>query len=168
MYPAIFVLTSAVLWRLTAPIARFTVVGRGLATAACVGALAWHGLALALDRGAARVWQAEQRYLAAGMYVASALPERAALLSVQHSGSARFYSGRVTVRYDRIRPGDLDRVLNELRRLGYHPYFLLDQWEEPNFRDRFSETNPLGVLDWAPRAVLHQGMVRIYDPTDRR
>ena len=168
MYPALFVLTCAVFFRLTTPIARLSPVGRGLVIAVCVGALAWHTLAIALSRGASGVWRAEQRYITAGTYIASTLPERAALLSMLHSGSARFYSGRVTVRYDRIRPGDLDRVLAELRRNGYRPYFLLDESEERAFRDRFSKTNPLGALDWAPQAVLHQGMVRIYDPADRR
>jgi hypothetical protein len=168
MFPPLFVLTSVALFQLTAPISRVTELGRGLVTSALVGGLVWHGLSVALDRGADRVWVAEQRYITAGTYVAATLPERAVLLSGLHSGSARFYSGRLTVRYDQLRPTDLELVLGELRRLGYQPYVLLDEAEESSFRDRFSKTSPLGALDWAPKAVLHQGLVRIYDPADRK
>jgi hypothetical protein len=160
MFPVLFVLTSAVLLRAAGE--------RTLLATAVVALLAWHGLDLALDRGASHVWEAEQRYLEAGTYVAQSLPERAALISLQHSGSARFYSGRITVRYDFIGRNDLDRVVNDLRRLGYLPYFLLDEAEEASFRSRFGNTSPLGALDWAPEATLHRNTVRIYDPARRQ
>lgn len=161
MFPALFVLTSVVLLRVVT-------AGRVLLAAVIIAALAWHGVSLAAERGASHVWEAEQRYAEAGAYVASALPERAALLSMQHSGSARFYSGRITVRYDFIGRNDLDRVLGDLRRLGYQPYFLLDEAEEADFRSRFSAGSSLGALDWAPTATIHRGSVRIYDPADRK
>jgi hypothetical protein len=160
MFPVLFVLTIAVLLR--------AVGGRTVVATVVVALLAWHGLDLALDRGASHVWEAEQRYLEAGTYIARSLPERAALISMQHSGSARFYSGRITVRYDFIGRNDLDRVVNDLRRLGYHPYFLLDEAEAPPFRSRFGDASPLGALDWAPLATLDRGTVRIYDPADRK
>ena len=160
MFPALFVLTSVVLLRAVT-------AGRVLLATVVVAALAWHGVRLAAERGASHVWEAEQRYAEAGAYVASSLPERAALLSMQHSGSARFYSGRITVRYDFIDKDDLDRVLGDLRRLGYQPYFLLDEAEEAAFRDRFSGRSTLGTLDWAPKTTLHRGRVRIYDPAER-
>jgi hypothetical protein len=160
MFPALFVLTSVVLLRAVT-------AGRVLLAAVVVAALAWHGVSLATERGASQVWEAEQRYAEAGAYVASALPERAALLSVQHSGSARYYSGRITVRYDFIGRNALDRVIGDLRRLGYQPYFLLDEAEEADFRSRFSGESPLGALDWAPKARLHRDSVRVYDPADR-
>jgi len=39
-------------------------------------------------------------------------PDRAALICMQHSGSARFYSGRITVRCDVIEPPDLALVVS--------------------------------------------------------
>jgi hypothetical protein len=158
MFPAMFVLTSAVLLRV--------VRGRVLLAAVVIAALGWHGVSVAAERGASRVWEAEQRYAEAGAYVAAALPQRAALLSVQHSGSTRFYSGRITVRYDFIGRNDLDRVLGDLRRLGYQPYFLLDEAEEADFRSRFTGSR-LAALDWAPKTTIHRGTVRIYDPADQ-
>jgi hypothetical protein len=161
MFPALFVLTSAVLCRAVG-------AGRTVLAAGLVAALTWHTVSLALDRGAATVWKAEQRYAEAGAYVASSLPERAALLSMQHSGSARFYSGRITVRYDLIGRDDLDRVLGDLKRLGYQPYFLLDDAEEADFRRRFNGASAFGALDWLPKATVHRGVVRVYDIADRR
>jgi len=160
MFPALFVLTTVVLLRVVT-------AGRVLLATVIVTALAWHGVSLAADRGASQVWEAEQRYAEAGAYVAAALPARAALLSMQHSGSARFYSGRITVRYDFIGRNDLDRVLDDLKRLGYQPFFLLDVAEEADFRSRFSGGSSLGALDWAPKTTIHRGSVRIYDPSDR-
>jgi hypothetical protein len=161
MFPALFVLTCAVLYNVVG-------VGRGALAAVVVAAITWHTASLAFDRGAATVWEAEQRYAEAGAYVVSSLPERAALLAMQHSGSARFYSGRITVRYDFIERNDLDRVLGDLRRLGYQPYFLLDDAEEADFRRRFSGGSSSGALDWAPKATMHRGIVRVYDPADRK
>ena len=160
MFPVLFVLTSAVVLRVAG--------GRTLVATAVVAVLAWHGWDLALDRGAARVWEAEQRYLEAGTFVARTLPDRAALVTVQHSGSARFYSGRITVRYDFIGPNDLDRVVDDLRRLGYQPYFLLDEAEEAAFRNRFGAASPLAALDWLPEATFDRGTVRLYDPARKR
>jgi len=122
----------------------------------------------AVDRGAPSLWRAEQRYLTVGEYVASTLPDRAVLICMQHSGAARYYSGRITVRYDVMRPTDLDLVLAELRRLGYYPYLVLDDWEEPKFRERFKGQSALAALDWTPVAQLHSNQVRIYDPADRQ
>lgn len=166
-FPPMLVLTSAAVFRLAAPITRVGLLGGDVVATIVVSLLAWHGLALSIDRGAHKVWDAEQRYVAAGAYVRAALPERAALVAVQHSGSARFYSGRITVRYDALRETDLDLVVNELRRLGYQPYFLLDEMEEAAFRRRFAGHTALGALDWAPKAVLYRGLVRVYDPSER-
>jgi Dolichyl-phosphate-mannose-protein mannosyltransferase len=167
-YPPILVLSSVALVRLLTPFTRIAPDAKGFAAAAVVALVARHGVDYAVDRGAPDLWKAEQRYLAVGEYVASALPERAALVSMQHSGAARYYSGRITVRYDLMRPTDLDLVVEELRRLGYYPYLVLDDWEEAKFRDRFQGHSALAGLDWTPVAQLHSNQVRIYDPADRQ
>lgn len=135
-----------------------------LVAAAAVG---WHGLAQARSQGIFTYWKSELRYHTLGDYVATTLPERAAILSMQHSGSIRYYSGRLTVRYDWIPPADLDTVLARLRTLGYQPYLALDQEEEETFRERFRGHSALAPLDWIPMAVIHANRVRVYDLTDR-
>jgi Dolichyl-phosphate-mannose-protein mannosyltransferase len=167
-YPPILVLSSIALVRLLTPFARVTPDAKAFAAAAVVALVARHGVDYAVERGASDLWKAEQRYLTVGEYVASALPERAVLVCMQHSGAARYYSGRITVRYDLMRPTDLDLVVEELRRLGYYPYLVLDDWEEAKFRDRFQGQSALARLDWTPVAQLHANQVRIYDPADRQ
>lgn len=48
----------------------------------------------------------------------------------------------IAVRYDLLAPANLDQVIDDLRRLGYQPYFLLDDWEEPMFRDFVPAARP--------------------------
>jgi hypothetical protein len=167
-YPPMLVLSSVALVRLLKPLTRVAPDAKGFAAAAVVALVARHGVDYAVDRGAPNLWRAEQRYLTVGEYVASTLQDRIVLICMQHSGAARYYSGRITVRYDLMRPTDLDLVLAELRRLGYYPYLVLDDWEEPKFRDRFKGQSALAALDWTPVAQLHSNQVRIYDPADRQ
>lgn len=166
-FPPMLALSAAALWTLAAPLDRFHAGLQGLVAATVVAAVAWHGVSFSLERGAQLQWIAEQRYKAVGSYVDATLPHRAALICMQHSGSARFYSGRITVRYDLLEPADLDLVVTQLRRLGYAPYFLLEDWEEPQFRARFAGHTPLGRLDWPPIAALHGNSVHIYDVPGR-
>ena len=44
----------------------------------------------------------ERRYADVGTYIHQALPPNAVVFSVQHSGSVRYYSGRMTIRWDLI------------------------------------------------------------------
>ena len=167
-YPPLLVLTSAVLLTLLSPLSRRLKGAGELAAAMVVAVVAWRCASLSLERGAHLQWKAEQRYATVGNYVAANLPERAALLSMQHSGGIRHYSGRLTVRYDLIEPRDLDLVIEQLRDLGYVPFIALDDWEEPNFRERFKGRSAVAGLDWLPMAFLHANQVRIYDPADRQ
>ncbi len=104
MFPALFVLTCAVFFRLTAPSLGCQRPAVDSSSPCGRGARMAHRRARARPGRGGRL-AGRTAVLEAGTYVASTLPERAALLSMQHSGSARFYSGRVTVRYDCIRPG---------------------------------------------------------------
>ena len=91
------------------------------------------------------------------------------LLSIQHGGSLRYYSGRPTIRYDRIPPESLDSSIDDLRRLGYRPYFVLEEDEAADFRARFARRSALGALDWMPLARLDRTPgVAIYDPEQSR
>ena len=102
-----------------------------------------------------------------GDAIAQRLPADAVILAMQHSGSVRYYAGREIVRYDLVPPQRLDRLMKRLRRLGHHPYLLLDDWEVPEFRQRFGHRSVLGALDWPPVLELDYVHVRIWDLTDR-
>jgi hypothetical protein len=165
-FPPLLVLTSVTV------AAMFARAGRGAritATAAIVGLIGWHGVAFAAGQGVFESRPGEHRVVAIGDYIVRRLPERAVFVSMQYSGSIRYYAGRLTVRYDWIPSYRLDGVLEELRALGYHPYLVLEQWEEPEFQARFDGHSRLAALDWPPVAVLTHlaTTVRIYDPSDK-
>jgi hypothetical protein len=164
-FPPLLVLTSV---GITGIVARLMRRARGVTTAAIVLLLAWHNLHYTLDRSMFGFRDSERKYVAVGNYISKKLPERAVLFSMQHSGSARYYSGRLTARFDMIPPTRLDWAIMELRGLGYHPYFLLERWEEDEFRTRFKDHSQLAALDWPPVARLQDSSdVKIYDPADK-
>jgi hypothetical protein len=106
----------------------------------------------------------EQRYATVGAYIAQKLPDRAVLFTVLHSGSARYYAGRLTVRYDFVPPDRLDAAVEHFRKQGYIPYLVLDDDERGEFVQRFSRATTLGTLDWPPVVAIDG--VTIYDPAD--
>ena len=56
------------------------------------------------------------------------------MLSVIQSGSVRLYGERMTARWDLIAAARFDDTIDVLRRAGYEPYLLLEEWEMPLFR----------------------------------
>lgn len=126
--------------------------------------VATHGLTFSRTRHVFELKLAELRYSAIADLAAAKLPERAVLVAEEHSGSARHHAARPTIRFNEIPPTDLDRVLANLGALGYVPYFLLEQWEEPLFRDRFGGASAAGKLDWTPILEWNQSCcVRVYE-----
>jgi hypothetical protein len=110
----------------------------------------------------------ESRYEAAGRFINRALPENAVFFAFQESGSVRYYTGRMSVRFDLLRPEWLDRAVAALNARGYRPYFLIEELEEPVFRNRFGATSALGNIDWPAAAELKGAFgVKIFDPADR-
>jgi dolichyl-phosphate-mannose-protein mannosyltransferase len=109
----------------------------------------------------------ERRYLEVSRYINEMLPENAVFIAQQHSGSVRYYTGRKTLRFDWLPPRELDNAVSQMTSLGYKPYILLDDWEEPIFKTRFARS-ALARLDWWPTAEFAtQIRVRIYDPAAR-
>jgi hypothetical protein len=95
----------------------------------------------------------ERRYQTAARGAEAATPPNAVILCVQHSGSVRYYGHRLTLRWDFLVPGELDRVVADLQAGGYKPYVLLESWESPRFREFFATASRAGRLDWKPAAT---------------
>jgi hypothetical protein len=164
--PVLLVLAVSVLVRLASAA---PAIVRGPLVVAGAGLLVWQYVATAVERSAFDLDRLESRYVAAGAFASRALPERAVLLSVQESGPLRMYGGRTTLRFDHLDPKGLDAAVEFLDREGYRPYFVLEAWEEAQFRERFAASSPLGLLDWPPRAEVGRPVrVRFYDPRDRQ
>jgi hypothetical protein len=139
---------------------------RAPALGVVVGVLVVFYLGVAVRRQVFELRHIESRFRVSGEYVASHLPDDAAILTVHQSGSVRFYSGRPTLVWADLEPAALDRALDYLRRRDYHPYLLFESWEEPGFRARFGRQSAVGRLEWPPIAEIDRD-VRIYDPADR-
>ena len=124
-----------------------------------------HQVGFAVSRDVFKLGPGERRYVSVGEYAAASTPPNAAFISMQHSGSLRHYSGRITLRYDSLPPDWLDRAIAMLRERGYRPYIVLEDWEEPVFRKRFGDQSATGRLAWQPMAEFKNGiLVHVYEP----
>jgi hypothetical protein len=157
-YPALLVLSAA---PLSIIVMRLPAGLRVAAATFVVGAVAWHGVTYAAGH-ATFTSEGELKYAVAGRYVEGHLPDSAVLLAVQHSGSARYYSRRVTIRWDWIPPEKLEWMLGEVRRAGYQPYALVEDWEVPALVERFRGQPSIAALERPPLVELPLGHVRVY------
>jgi dolichyl-phosphate-mannose-protein mannosyltransferase len=163
--PLLFVLVSIVLLR---AIGALPSALRGAALlSVCASLVGWY-VTVADRHGIFAVQRAEQRYATIGRTLGEILPRRAVVLSMIQSGSVRWHGHRLTLRWDFIPPDRFDSTIALLRDRGYVPYILLEDWEEPLFRQQFAQTNAFGRIDWPP-AMEYQGAghVRLYCVADR-
>jgi hypothetical protein len=107
----------------------------------------------------------EWRFAAVGQHIAARLPERAIFVANLHSGSARYYSGRMTIQYDNVPAERLDALLAHVERAGYSVFILVDDAEAPDFIASFSGRSAVGALDWPP--VADVSGVKIYETAAR-
>ena len=138
----------------------------GPAIVIVTAALAIFCVRTASDRLAFNLKYLEQRYRSAGIVVRDRLPANAVVLAVWDSGAVRFHGRKEALAWTALDPAWLDRSLAWLDAQGRTPYILVESWEEPLFRKRFSEHSDIGKLDWPPRYEIDR-VVRIFDPKDR-
>jgi hypothetical protein len=164
--PMLLVLAaSGALWLVsTMPsLARLIAVSCGLVL------LAGHQLGFAASEGTFMLREGQERYVRTAEYANVSLPANAAIVCMQHSGSLRYYAGRLTVRYDWIPSDWFDRTIAMLRANGFRPFIVLEDWEEADFRARFASAGEMGRLDQLPLAILRDGViVRVYEPPPSR
>jgi hypothetical protein len=103
-------------------------------------------------RAAFTVRTQESRYLAAARF-ARALPDNAAILCNQHSGSLRYYADRLTLRYEWLAPDVYTEAIDYLHSLGRPVFVVLDDWERDVFRSRYAAVTDLSWLDRPPALV---------------
>lgn len=161
--PVVFVLAADAVWAATR---RFGPQVRVLATLSFCAVMVSLGVTRARDLGLLGIREGAQVYADVGRYVDSHLPENAIVLAQQHSGSIRYYSGRLTLRFDQLEPGWLDRALQHLEATGHEPYAVLETWEVPLFRQRFAGQSRVALLDHPAMASAASGHVLLYRATD--
>jgi hypothetical protein len=138
----------------------------GAALIPVVGALAlglW-GIHMADKDFAFALWEGEIRYTAVARLVREATPENSVIFAMQHSGSVRYYGGRMTLRYDLLDADWLDRAARWLAARGVRSYLVVDDWEIPSFQRRFAGQETTAVLNSPPVFVYRDpGTVYFYD-----
>jgi Dolichyl-phosphate-mannose-protein mannosyltransferase len=111
-----------------------------------------------VGRSAFHVRADEARYVAAGR-IGAGLPDNAVILSNQHSGSLRYYAGRITMRFEWLDPDMYVPALEYFERLSRPVYVVLDDWEREIFRSRYGAVSDLSWLDGPPLLLAGQ---RVY------
>jgi hypothetical protein len=116
------------------------------------------------DEQVFRLWHVGIMYTSAAEYVKAKLPANAVIVTILHSGTVRYYSNRLTMRWDYLGAEWWPRAVDVLVERGYRPYVLLAEVEEKEFRTRFG----LSDAPDAPGTVVAMmdvpDKVRIYDP----
>ena len=105
----------------------------------------WYGR----DAGVLVFGRNEKRYVRIAHHVRDTTEPNSVIITLQHSGSLRYYGERMTLRYEVLHERWLDNSIAWLRDNGFHPYILLDQPEHEPFKARFARRNTAGHLDMA-------------------
>jgi hypothetical protein len=104
--------------------------------------------------GVFTAWRGERRAVLVGQQLRQITEPQGVVFSLIYSGSARYYGGRETIRYDLLDAAWLDRAVHWLSDRGAHPYLLAEWWEMPDVRARFSTQSTLAALDRPPMLTL--------------
>ena len=124
--------------------------------------IARHAVGYAEAHDVFRVKGDEYRYAEVGDFINRALPGNAVVFALQHSGSIRFYGGRLTLRYDFVGEHP-ERAAADLERLELHPYLAIDDFEIPQVYREFGLPTDR-PLPWPTAARMREsGGVTIYD-----
>jgi hypothetical protein len=139
---------------------------RGIAVAAFV-ALGIIGIAQAWQRDAFHEAAGESKYVEVARVVESLTSSNAVIISAQHSGTVRYYAGRMTLRWDVGDPAWLDRTVSWLAENGRHPYLLLEEAEIAALRAKAGSSSVVARTDWTPMVAFRGGAVKLFDAVNR-
>jgi hypothetical protein len=156
-WPAIFVGLAFVL---TSPLARLR-PSLAVLLAFGIAWLGWHTREIGLRKDVYALGAGEHRYDAVALLTKDHTEPGSILFSGQHSGSAKYYSGLVTLRFLQLPADWLDRAVDWCAEHGAHPYALLDEREIAEFRTHFGGTSARGALQGAP-VFIYKGATAVY------
>jgi len=132
-----------------------------------VAAIGVTNVAQAIGRDAFNAARGESKYVEVARTVESLTDRDAVIISAQHSGSIRYYAGRLTLRWDVGDPAWFDRTVDWLSQHGHHPYFVLEPGEVADLRARYGPENVSARLAWTPMVSFRGGAVTMYDGVGR-
>jgi hypothetical protein len=112
-----------------------------------VGIRSWQ---VAVESSAFELKAGESKYAAVGAAVRARTSPNAVIFSEQHSGSVRYYAGRMTLTFNNLDPEWLDRSISWLDAHGAHSYAVLEDWEVKGFQEHFTAASAIGQLAMNP------------------
>ena len=102
----------------------------------------------------------EARYVTVATRLREISGDNAIVLAIQHSGSVRYYAGRMTLAWDSLPPAWLDNAIAWMIERGVHPYAVLEDWEIRNLRSRFAGQAGLKLFD---TPIVQHALVFVFD-----
>jgi len=120
-----------------------------------VAAVGVYGVGFARTHGAFPSGDGDYRYAAIAGLVEQSTPPSSVIITSQHAGPITYYSGRLTLRFDAMDPAWLDRTVDWLAAQGRQPFLLLEDWERPQFEQRFAGKTRFDLAFYAPVAIYH-------------
>ena len=123
------------------------------------------GIAQAVQRNVFEMADGEAKHIEVARVVETLSSPDDVIVSMQHSGSLRYYAERLTLRWDFIEPEWLDDAVRWLDERGHHVYLLLEEGEAREFTGRFASRSALAQLDWTPLVTFRGGSIALYDLT---
>lgn len=121
-------------------------------------AMGCYGVGVAYEKSAFELWRGDRHYPSVAVLTQQMTDERSVIVSRDHSGSMRFYGGRLTLRYDMLAEEWLDRSVAWLTNRGVHVYLLLDDSELRGFESRFAGARTLARLHDPPLLTYEGGV----------
>jgi dolichyl-phosphate-mannose-protein mannosyltransferase len=138
----------------------------GIASGAAIVALAAWQIGFAKRAGDFDQRQEARHYILTGSLVRGLTDPNSVVLTIQRSGSIRYYGGRVTLRYDRLPADTLDRDVRWLNDRGVKVYAALDETEIDDFKRKFASQKLVQALDW-PLAVYTPELLKVFELTEQ-
>jgi hypothetical protein len=167
LLPALAVMAVLTAAELSVWLERWPVPVRPVLLFIIVIGLTAHALMVARAAGTFRLADQLRRVERVADLINEDVPPAAVLVAGEQSGSMRYYTDRPILRWEAAAPRSLAEVTAALESSRRPVYIVLDQWEEPLFRARFTGI-PAGALDWPP--ILDAGTshrTRLWKLSDR-
>jgi hypothetical protein len=90
-------------------------------------------------------------------------------VTLNHSGSVRYYGARVTINFANIvEGGPIDELLDWLHQNGVRTYATFEDWEVKEFAARFPGAAVLAAFEQPPLAIFNNpGRLLVYELSPR-
>lgn len=167
LLPALAVMAVLTASELAAWLDRWPAAARPVLLCAIVLGITAHALSVSRSTGTFKLADQLRRVERVADLINEDVPPAAVLVAGEQSGSMRYYTDRPIIRWEAAAPASLAEVTTTLEASRRPVYIVLDQWEESQFRARFSGV-PVGALDWPP--ILDAGTshrTRLWKLSDR-